>query len=200
VTTQVDYLEVEDIEVFQALNSPLRMSIIRQVLEPASVKDVAEKLGVPPTRLYYHFNMLEELGVIRVVETRKVGALLQKLYQSVARGFRPSAKLTEGDHSPEELATITTGVVLDPLRLDAEEALKAQFTKVAAGADFESSGHASIGRSLGFFTEERAKAFGEKLSALLSEEFDPEYGEDGVEYGFSYGFFPVAGATQESSR
>ena len=93
----VEVLEVEDIGLFEALNNPIRFRIIRHLQEPRSVKEVAELFGVPPTRLYYHFNMLEEAGVISVVETRKAGAMLQKLYQVRARRFarrRPWLEVT----------------------------------------------------------------------------------------------------------
>lgn len=194
-----EVLEVEDIEVFETLNNPLRLRIMRQLVEPAPIKQVAEALDVPPTRLYYHFDLLEEAGVIRVVETRKVGAMVQKLYQIVARSFRPSAKLTEGDHSPAEMAKITAGVVLDSARLEAEEALERHFGDVAAGGDLESL-PGSLGRTLASFTKERAAEFGKKLEQLLEESFDPEHGAEGVEYALSYTFFPVAGAVKEEGE
>jgi DNA-binding transcriptional ArsR family regulator len=194
MSEQLDHMEVEDIEVFEVLNNPLRTRIMRQLVEPNPIRAVADALKVPPTRLYYHFDLLEEAGVIRVVETRKVGAMLQKVYQTTARSFRPSAKLTEGDHSPSELAKITTGVILDGARLDAEEGLRRHFEAVAGGADpKEARPRGSLGRSLAFFSKERAEEFAQKLEKLLEEEFDPDRGEDGIEFAFSYTFFPVAG-------
>jgi DNA-binding transcriptional ArsR family regulator len=199
MTDQLQHMEVEDIEVFEVLNNPLRLRILRQLVEPNPIRAVAEALNVPPTRLYYHFDLLEDAGVIRVVETRKVGAMLQKVYQTTARSFRPSAKLTEGDHSPSELAKITAGVVLDGARLDAEEALERHFEAVVGGADpKEARSSGSIGRSLAFFSKERAQEFAQKLEKMLEEEFDPDHGKDGIEFAFSYTFFPVAGALEDT--
>jgi DNA-binding transcriptional ArsR family regulator len=76
----LEYLEIDDIEVFEVLNNPVRVRILRQLMEPKSVKGVAESLNMPPTRLYYHFNLMEEAGIIFVVETRKAGAMMQRLY------------------------------------------------------------------------------------------------------------------------
>lgn len=192
-TELLSEIEVENIEVFEVLNNPIRLRILRQLVEPHSVRQIAETLDVPPTRLYYHVNLLEEVGAIRVVETRKVGAMIQKLYQVTARSFRPSPKLVEGDHEPEELARIATAVVLDGARLDSEAALTRHFETLSSGKEFTVGLKGSLGRTLGFFTKERAREFGEALEQLINEQFDSSEGNDGVEFAFSWVFFPVAG-------
>lgn len=185
-------MEVEDIEIFEALNNPLRLRILRHLIKPRSVRDLADVLDVPPTRLYYHINMLEEVGVIRVVETRKVGAMLQRLYQVTARSFKPSPKLVDGGHSPAELARITTATVLDGARIEAETALTRHFEAVIRG-DKDVNAKGALGRTVGLFTPERVEAFREAIESLMESEFDPERDGEGIEYGFSYTFFPVAG-------
>lgn len=186
-----DYLEVEDVAVFEALNNATRLRILRYLDEPRSIREVAELLDVPPTRLYYHFNLLEELGIIEVVETRKVGAMLQKVYRGVAKGFRPSPKMSQGDHEPHELAKATAGVVLDGARVDAEEALTRHFEKARSGDETKSAG--SMARSVAFMTRRQAEAFKEKIEVFLEEEFDSHDEEEGSLYSFTYAFFPVAG-------
>ncbi|HEX6220528.1 MAG TPA: helix-turn-helix domain-containing protein [Acidimicrobiia bacterium] len=189
---QLEFMEIEDIGVFEVLNNTTRFRIIRYLEEPRSIREVADLLDVPPTRLYYHFNLLEEVGVISVVETRKAGAMLQKVYQSSARGFRPSPKMAQGDHEPHELAKITAGVILDGARVDAEEGLTGHFTRVRAGEeDVKLPG--SIGRSITFMNQEQAEAFTEKLKKLVEEEFDTDDQGGGRAFGFTYVFFPLAG-------
>jgi DNA-binding transcriptional ArsR family regulator len=193
-------MEIDDIEVFEVLNNPLRFRILRRLSKPKSIREVAEELDVPPTRLYYHVNLLEEAGIIAVVETRKVGAMLQKVYQTRAKSFRPSPKLSQGDHDPHELAKAAAGVVLDGARVDAEEALTAYFARVRGG-DSEAKAPGAIGRSLAFFTPERASAFSEKLEELVNEEFSEEEDEgEGAEYSFTFVFFPLAGASEGSDH
>ncbi len=193
---QLDYLEVDDIEVLQVLDNPLRIRILREMMDPVPVKDVAEALDVPPTRLYYHVNLLEEAGIIAVVETRKVGAMIQKVYQARARGFRPSPRLPFSDHEPHELAKIAAGVVLDGARVDAEEALTRHFGQVRKGGE-DATLAGSFGRTLGFFTEDEAKTFVEKLSRFIEEEFDPHDRGEGREYGLTFAFFPLAGTSRD---
>lgn len=191
---QLDFLEVEDPKVFEVLNNPLRFRIVRRLVEPKSIREVAEEMGAPPTRLYYHFNLLQEVGVIQVVETRKVGAMLQKVFQTRAKSFRPSRKLTQSDLAPEELARITAGVVIDGAAADAVEALTWNFAAMKEDKP-EERRPGSIGRALGFFTKDEAKAFGEKLERFIAEEFDERDRDVGDEYGFTFVFFPIAGTT-----
>lgn len=194
---QLDQLEIDDIEVFEVLNNPLRFRIVRRFAEPKSIREVAAELDVPPTRLYYHVNLLEEAGIIAVVETRKVGAMLQKVYQTRAKSFRPSPKLSQGDHDPRELAKAAAGVILDGARVDAEEALSRHIQRIRGG-DTDAKLAGSIGRSLAYLSESEAREFAEKLEKLVAEEFDGDDAEeDRVEYGFTYVLFPLAGTVAE---
>lgn len=193
---QLDVMEIEDPEVFEVLNNTLRMRILRRLVEPNSIRGVAEELNVPPTRLYYHVNMLEEAGIIEVVETRKVGAMLQKIYRTTAKSFRPSPRLSESDVPPHELAKIMSGVVLDGARVDAIEGLTRGLASRKSG-DPESKIPGSIGRTLGFFNAEEARKFGEKLEEFIEAEFDSDRSaSDRDEYSFTYVFFPIAGSGQ----
>lgn len=191
MTEPAEFLEVEDIEMFEALNNPMRFRIFRHLQEPRSVKEVAESFGVPPTRLYYHFNMLEAAGVISVVETRKAGAMLQKLYQVRAKSFRPAPSMARGDHEPAELARITASVVLDAARVDAEEGLTRHFAAVRAGETQEMAG--VLTRSVAVMSVERARAFGRRLYDLIEAEFEKD-DEEGEEYGLSLAFLPMSTA------
>lgn len=193
---QLEVMEVDDPEVFEVLNNTLRTRILRRLVEPNSIREVAEELNVPPTRLYYHVNMLEEAGIIEVVETRKVGAMLQKIYQTTAKSFRPSPQLSKSDMEPGELAKIMSGVVLDGARVDAIEALTKAFGRQRSG-DQHAKVPGSIGRTLGFFSAEEAKKFGEKLETFIEDEFDSDRApSDRDEYSFTYVFFPIAGSSR----
>jgi DNA-binding transcriptional ArsR family regulator len=84
---QRDTFEIEDVRVLEVLNNPVRLRLMHQMMEPTTARDLARTLNVPVTRLYYHLNLLEEVGVIEVVETRKSGAMLQRVYRTVAADF-----------------------------------------------------------------------------------------------------------------
>lgn len=45
-----------------------------------TVKEIAKLLNEKPSRLYYHVNQLEDLGLIKIVDEKKVNNLTQKYY------------------------------------------------------------------------------------------------------------------------
>lgn len=80
---------IHDIEALKVYFDPLRLRIIQEIAEhPRSIHDIAERLGVPFTRLYYHVNLLEKHGFIRLVDVRSgVGAIEEKFYRIAAYFF-----------------------------------------------------------------------------------------------------------------
>ena len=85
-----------------ALTSPLRLEILEHFLfaGPASVDEVAARMGRAPDSLYYHVRMLVKVGLLRPRGSRKSGKRAKTLYAVVARRIelpcRPgSAALTE---------------------------------------------------------------------------------------------------------
>ncbi|MFN2147226.1 MAG: helix-turn-helix domain-containing protein [Anaerolineales bacterium] len=103
-----EYL-LTDLETLKILSDPLRLQILEQIRiindrgRAAVVKELAKALSMPPTKLYYHVNLLEEHELIRVVETRLVSGILEKRYQVRARRIRAELDLEgEPDSTGEE--------------------------------------------------------------------------------------------------
>lgn len=80
---------IDNIEALKIYFDPLRTRIIRTMAQRArSVPEIAQELGIPFTRLYYHINMLEKHGLIRMVGARSIGgAVEEKFYRVAARQF-----------------------------------------------------------------------------------------------------------------
>ena len=187
MTVTKEVFKIEDIDVFDVLNSAFRQQIMRRLQDPKSVKQIADEMDVPVTRLYYHVNRLAECGVIEVVEERKTGAMIEKLYQTAARAFAPGPGLLSGDNDPAELARVAAGVVLDQARADAESALAVHFASDGATDGIPGA----IGRGAAFMTRERAREFADRVADLLNE-MEQDDDADGVEeYGLSVVFFPT---------
>lgn len=187
-TPQSEVYEIEDIRVLEAVTAPTRLRLLHHLLQPATLRDVAERMAVPVTRLYYHVGLLEELGVVRVVETRKSGARLQRVYQTTASRFKPAKKLLEETEDRERLAEAAAGAVLDGARLDAVAGLTALFR--AGGSTPDDPG--TLGRTMARLRLEHALEFSERIGALVDEMTEME-DPDGDEYGFSFVFFPLVG-------
>jgi DNA-binding transcriptional ArsR family regulator len=77
---------ISDLETIHIVSEPLRLQILEILKEtPKTVKQVAAELGVNQVKLYYHFKLLEEHGLLRITEERMVSHLIEKVYQTRAR-------------------------------------------------------------------------------------------------------------------
>jgi DNA-binding transcriptional ArsR family regulator len=79
---------VMQVETLKALAAPSRLRILYALLPTGrvmSVKEMAEELGEPQTRLYRHVKVLESAGLIEVAATRIVSGIVEQRYR-VAHG------------------------------------------------------------------------------------------------------------------
>jgi len=100
-----DELALADLDLLAEATHPVRGAILRRLRSPRSVAELAELLEVPITRLYHHVNRLTELGLIRAVAVRRVGAVTERRYQVVATNLRVDDELlASGDR--QELSVV----------------------------------------------------------------------------------------------
>lgn len=80
---------ISDLKALKLYTDPLRRKILLVLSEqPLSVHQIADRLNVPFTRLYYHIRLLEKHNLIRLVESRTVhGGVEEKFYQAAAKTF-----------------------------------------------------------------------------------------------------------------
>jgi len=90
-----DVFWIEDADTLDVIADPVRMEILEQLAEAKTVKELAQDMEVPRTRLYHHIGLLVDAGVIRVVESREVGALTERIYRVSAKSYQPSPKMLE---------------------------------------------------------------------------------------------------------
>jgi len=129
VTTPVrpaDDLVIADLETLRVLADPLRLSIIQYLRKPGTVKQISAKLNKPPTKLYYHFNLLEKHGLIHMASTRMVSGVAEKQYQVAARMFKlaPGLLSTGSGEFEERFEVILSGMFADA-RNDLHESMLA---------------------------------------------------------------------------
>ncbi|MEX2393615.1 MAG: winged helix-turn-helix domain-containing protein [Actinomycetota bacterium] len=85
---------LDSIEQLKGIADTLRLQILLEVADdPRTVKQIAAKLGVPQTRLYYHMKLLERLGFIRVVARRMVSGIEERSYLATAASWNISPDL-----------------------------------------------------------------------------------------------------------
>lgn len=79
---------ITSLEMHKALVHPLRISILEQLVhEACTATQLADKLEIQLTKLYYHLNLLEKNEIIEVVQTRLVFGILEKTYRATARNY-----------------------------------------------------------------------------------------------------------------
>ncbi len=105
--------EIDTVEELRALADPVRLAILSALdtqvpggeLPVRSVKELAQQLGEPQTKLYRHVKQLEAAGLIEVAATRMVSGILEQRYRARQRDLRLSAALFRR-HADETEAAI----------------------------------------------------------------------------------------------
>src|SRR5436305_4732374 len=85
------------VERLKAAADPTRLRLGLELLDREStVKELAEALGVPATRLYYHVKILEKQGLIEVANRRMVSGIEERTYRAPSEDWTvpPDMKLS----------------------------------------------------------------------------------------------------------
>jgi DNA-binding transcriptional ArsR family regulator len=105
--------EIDSVQGLRALADPVRLAILSALdthapggeLPVMSVKELAQYLGEPQTKLYRHVKQLEAAGLIEVAATRMVSGILEQRYRARQRDLRLSAALFR-QHADETEAAV----------------------------------------------------------------------------------------------
>lgn len=93
-----EVFELQTTEQMRAISDELRQRIVEAMLDrPLTATQVGERLGIPATRAHYHVRELERVGLVRLVETREKGGILEKYFQPVAATFVIPPSLVRSD-------------------------------------------------------------------------------------------------------
>ena len=184
----IDYELVDEIdgrtpERMKALADPLRALLHDLVLERAmTVTELADRVGRPKGTVAHHVDLLVDVGLLKVVRTRRVRAMEERFYGRVARTV---------------------------MMMSAQDELP--FVREAtAEADFERMKCSDLG--MGFtlrharITPERSQEYVDRLMALALE-FSAEPREGNIEHAMIVGIYttnrpvaPEAAATKTTPK
>jgi DNA-binding transcriptional ArsR family regulator len=99
---------LETLEQLRAVADDLRLRILEQLaLQAMTVTQLAGVLGEVPAKLHYHVRELEKVGLLKLVETREKGGILEKYYRAVARGINAPDTLFRGMPPDEAIVALT---------------------------------------------------------------------------------------------
>jgi DNA-binding transcriptional ArsR family regulator len=130
---------IKTLEAAKAISDPLRLQIIEVLLSaPLTVKQIANKLGLASSKLYYHVNTLEKHGIIRVVDTTIHGNIIEKHYWVTAYNYTMDQDIynfnVQEPEGKENLISIAL-TTLDTLREDFARSIEARAFNLEHGAE-----------------------------------------------------------------
>ncbi|HDS1675450.1 TPA: helix-turn-helix transcriptional regulator [Stenotrophomonas maltophilia] len=141
-----------------AMASPARMAILQRLDAegPASIRELAERLGRPATALYHHLAHLQKHGLVRITEHRDTGRRPEAVYAAASSQLssRDAVRTPSGRRS---LVRVATRVVAATLRAFASAATQ-------AAARFEGPQRNCAVRHLSFRADDEQLA---RINALI---------------------------------
>ena len=181
---------IDDPKTIKVLSDPLRIRILRVLGEGAhtrprvwTVKQLAEAIGVPPGKLYWHMKQLLAVDMIQVAEVAVVGGIIEQRYRVAQVGFR-----VEVDGLDDE--TTGTADTMALAEIASEDFLGRLRSAVMSGRAFiseeQSLAHSPHVRTVGTSMDvriprEKAAEFADRLAALVGEFETHEHDGTGVQ-------------------
>lgn len=167
----VDRIVVTQPAELRALADPLRTIILDLLLErAATVTELAAAVGRPKSSVAYHVKVLLEVGMLRVVRTRRVRAIDERFYGRTARLFL-MGKLPPDEVSPPPWENYLVEAAAESMPAHQADQL------------FAVTRHARISR-------ERAATFWERVEEVVRE-FGKLPREGDAVYGLVVGLYPT---------
>ena len=113
--------KIDSAEAIKAMADPLRLRVLTLLMKDHerswTVKEIAAELDQSVTKLYHHVNMLEQVGLIRDVETRLVSGIVEHRYASGQRGLEFDDALYRSDDT-RDASLANVSYILDETRDD----------------------------------------------------------------------------------
>lgn len=161
---------IHDLEALKVIADPLRNHIMETLQpSPLTVNQIAEKLGLSPSKLYYHVNLLEQHGFIRVVKTTVHGNLIEKHYWITALDFDVDKDLLNfrTEQGKENINAMFVSVI-DTTREDILRSLQARAFNLEHGAEAHPR-QTCLVRALSHISDQQTAEFIQRLGELVKE-------------------------------
>lgn len=166
---------------FKAASDATRSRILGIIQnQPATAKQIAERLGATPGTIGHHLRVLEEAGLAQVVARRLTRGIVANYYTRTARIFSYDV--------PDELAgDAPVGLsFIDTARAEMLESYSSHYDDQYANQSFP---HVRL-------SPERAQVYYERLQALVDDLIQEQYDPNGEVYGVLLAMFRSPGYMQ----
>lgn len=163
-----DVYEIENSEQLRVAADPMRQRIIHPLtLQPMTVTQVGNMLGVAPAKAHYHVRELERVGLVKLVETREKGGILEKYYRAAGKNLvlPPTLLPTMRQEHVALVGEFLQGIAREFMRA------------VSQAREDDRPAGLTLGRSQFWATDEEADALARQIESL----FEPYGAPRGVE-------------------
>jgi DNA-binding transcriptional ArsR family regulator len=161
------------------------------VSEALTATQIGERLGQPANKVHYHVRELERAGLVRLVERREKGGILEKYFRAVARNYVVPDDLIR-TLPPDE----TTAALREFISTVTEGFLRA-FRAAASQEGVESL---TASRDHIWVTREELKELGRQVAALL-EPYESRRGiEREEEYTIAHFWYRTSAGERPKSK
>jgi hypothetical protein len=158
---------IEDVTTLKALADPVRMTLLdltqAQPERTWTARELAGIVGVLPTNIYYHLNMLERNALLQVRDTRVVNGIIEKHYGAGQRSVVFQRRVGEGGEGQREFVW----TLLTELRDEIDTGLFKGTMKMSR--DAQDSERAVVSKAYVEIPEESIGSFRDELIALVAK-------------------------------
>jgi len=164
-------LTVTSLETLKVVSDALRSRLLDLLrAEAQTVKQLAAALNLSPKKLYYHINLMEQHGLIRVVSTRIVSGIIEKQYRATAYLFWFDKEIFASDPTAGKSALPPgTALLFDITKTQLAQSIENKLVEL--GKDTSTPQRLLSTWTMAHMAPEQAEIFYARLEALL-EEFD----------------------------
>jgi len=167
-------LSINTAQQFKAFSDPIRSRILGIIQnQPATAKQIADRLGATPGAIGHHLHVLESAGLAQVVARRLVRGIVANYYTRTARIFVFDL--------PREV-TGDTSINLEIMRAALNELSEAEMNIDEDTYRYDGFPHIRL-------SPERARYYSERLRALVNDILNERPDPNGKVYGILVAMF-----------
>ena len=183
-------LVLEQLTQVEALLKPQAIEVLRQLADPRSCTEVAQRLGQTPQRVYYHVKRLVDAQLVDQVAERKVRGIHEGIYLAGAKSYWVSPRLVGRIGNVRQVQdAFSLGFLLD---------LVEEVQSDIAALDRTRPELPSIGVSGEIHVApEQRQAFFDELQRTLQDLFTRYGGDDGDAFKLAVACYPKGNRQDE---
>jgi len=167
-------LPINTAQQFKAFSDPIRSRILGIIQnQPATAKQIADRLGATPGAIGHHLHFLESAGLAQVVARRLVRGIVANYYTRTARIF---------DFDLPREVTGDTSMNLEIMRTALNELSEADVNIDEDTYRYDGFPHIRL-------SPERARHYSERLQALVNDILNERPDPNGKVYGILVAMF-----------